>query len=150
MAKFFKIIACILSLCFCVAFFAACGENNGTTPPGGTTGPGSTPPITGEEEKPNVPGGEEKPPVPGEDEKVLKLEDFGLADEIASINIVTDGNVPIEGGPQRPFGDDAQPYYGCSVTLTKGREGENFSERRAQVRVRGNNTAEYDKKSVGA
>ena len=155
MTKFFKTIACILSLCFCVAFFAACGENNGTTPPGGTTGPGGTPPITGEEkppvpgeeEKPTVPGGEEKPPVPGEDEEVLELEDFGLADEIASINIVTDGNVPIEGGPQTPFGDDAQPYYGCSVTVTEGREGENFSERRAQVRVRGNNTAEYDKKS---
>lgn len=83
----------------------------------------------------------EAPSPDGGDEEPSALSEYGLADLPASIDITTDGGVAVEGTPNK------QPYYGCTVAVTDGRAGENFEGKRAQVRVRGNNTAEYDKKS---
>ena len=64
-----------------------------------------------------------------------------MAKQLATINIVTDDGQDITGDLNN------QEYKGCAVTLTDGREGENFTSARGQVRVRGNNTAEFPKKS---
>ena len=64
-----------------------------------------------------------------------------MAKQLATINIVTDDGQDITGDLNN------QEYKGCAVTLTDGREGENFISARGQVRVRGNNTAEFPKKS---
>lgn len=66
-----------------------------------------------------------------------------LAKEIATISITTDDGGEITGGPDHK----TQVYKHCSVALENGRDGENFSAVGANVRVRGNNTAEYPKKS---
>ncbi|MDE6676182.1 MAG: CotH kinase family protein, partial [Clostridia bacterium] len=73
--------------------------------------------------------------------KLSAIEKFGLAEEVASIDIVTADGQDVTGD------EDNQPYKKCSVTLTNGREGEDFADLSAQVRIRGNNTATYDKKS---
>ena len=77
----------------------------------------------------------------GENGGSLKMKDFNLADKVASINIVTDDGKDITGD------ENNQEYKGCTVSLTEGRTNENFSSKTAKVRVRGNNTAGYDKKS---
>ncbi len=61
--------------------------------------------------------------------------------QLATIDIRTDDGQDITGDLKN------QEYKGCAVTLTDGREGENFSAARGLVRVRGNNTAEFPKKS---
>lgn len=89
--------------------------------------------------------GPDKEPDKGPDKEPDKepelIETFNLAKEIATINIVTSDGKDITGD------EDNQPYKGCAVSVTDGREGENFDSKAAQVRVRGNNTAGYDKKS---
>lgn len=84
-------------------------------------------------------------PVDGPDKDVNKtsvnIEGFDLAKTPAQIDIVTADGTDITGTQGN------QPYKTCTVSVTGGRDGENFSEAGAQIRVRGNNTASYDKKS---
>lgn len=89
-------------------------------------------------------GGTTEPDTPPEEQKSYSIDGFeNLALQIATINIVTDDGSDIT-GTSKP---DTQVYKPCTVSLTNGRDGENFTAARANVRVRGNNTADYDKKS---
>lgn len=69
------------------------------------------------------------------------LADFGLNEKVATINIDTfDGN-PVPGDGRN------QPYVSCSVGVDGYGSGTDFDNIAAEVRIRGNNTAEYEKKS---
>lgn len=69
------------------------------------------------------------------------LADFGLNEKVATININTfDGN-PVPGDGRN------QPYVSCSVGVDGYGSGTDFDNIAAEVRIRGNNTAEYEKKS---
>lgn len=69
------------------------------------------------------------------------LADFGLNEKVATINIDTfDGN-PVPGDGRN------QPYVSCSVGVDGYGSRTDFDNIAAEVRIRGNNTAEYEKKS---
>lgn len=68
------------------------------------------------------------------------LEDFGLNEQVARIDINTLDDNPIPGE-----GRD-QPYVECTVSVDGYGSGTDFDSIAAEVRIRGNNTAEYDKK----
>lgn len=68
------------------------------------------------------------------------LADFGLNETPARIDIDTfDGN-PIPGDGRN------QPYVDCTVSVEGYGSGTDFADVAAEVRIRGNNTAGYDKK----
>ena len=75
------------------------------------------------------------------DDVEFTLADFGLNEQAARIDINTADGQPIPGE-----GRD-QPYVNCTVGADGYGSGEDFDNIAAEVRIRGNNTAEYDKKS---
>jgi hypothetical protein len=126
-----KLLRGMLYACVALALtfiFVGCNKTPSQTVP---------PPPNSETVTPEKP--DDKPDDKPEQE--LGIEDFKLPQKLATINIVTDDGQDVTGDI------DNQEYKGCAVTVTDGREGENFSEARAQVRIRGNNTAEFPKKS---
>lgn len=134
MKKFAEVV---ISLCIIAAVMFACvgcGKDNPVDP---NPGP---PSVETPDPKPD-PNPEPDPEPKPDPEPDLNIEGFNLAKTLATINIVTDDGQDIEGN------QNVQEYKGCAVTLSDGRAGENFESARGKVRVRGNNTAEYDKKS---
>ena len=68
------------------------------------------------------------------------LAEFGLNDTPARIDINTNDGNPIPGEGRN------QPYVACSVSVDGYGSGTDFDNIAAEVRIRGNNTAEYEKK----
>ncbi len=87
-------------------------------------------------ENPNPPETETPPPP-----ETSPLAEFNLPETLASVNIVTDDGQDITGNLFN------QEYKPCAVTVADGREGEDFEGVRGQVRIRGNNTSTFPKKS---
>ena len=115
------LMGCVLA---CMLFvFAGCNYDPSEPPGSGTEQP------------------ENPDPKPTPEPESDSIEGFNLAKTPATINIVTDSGEPIAGDPRN------QPYFDCTVSVENGREGEDFTGERGKVRVRGNNTAGYDKKS---
>lgn len=126
--KLFTVLIAIITALCCVFGFTACNNNSEGTNNGGGQN--------------TEQGGNENNNGNNENNQPTELiETFGLAKEIASINIVTSDGQDITGD------EDHQEYKGCAVSVTNGRKGEDFDSKAARVRVRGNNTAGYDKKS---
>ena len=128
--KKLKFLTVLIALIFSVAAFTftACESNSG-----GVVGNGNNSGNTDDENTGNGNTGGDKEPQ--------GVEIFGLAEEIANINIVTADGQDITGD------EDNQEYKTAKFTVTNGRDGENFESVPGKVRVRGNNTAGYDKKS---
>lgn len=125
-------------------------EDPDVPPDGGDKEDPDVSPDSGDKEDPDVPpdsGDKEDPDVPpdgGDEEEIGSIAGFdNLALQIAAIDIVTFDGSDITGSPDHT----TQVYKACIVSLTNGRRGENFTAATGNVRVRGNNTAGYDKKS---
>lgn len=131
--KKLKFLTVLIALLFSVAAFSFTSCGNNTDGDSGSNNEN----IDGE----NTDDGNTDDGNTGEDKEPQGVEMFGLAEEIASINIVTADGQDVTGD------ENNQEYKDCGVTVTDGREGENFDSVPARVRVRGNNTAGYDKKS---
>ena len=115
---------CLLIAC-CALLFVGCAPSNGA------------PVIPNPDPDDNAQGG-------GEISGIENIAGFdNLAEELATISISTDDGTDITGSSVHA----TQIYKPCKIDLTGGRNGENFSDAAANVRVRGNNTADYPKKS---
>lgn len=129
-----RIISIILSLLLVLCLFACTsrtpvhGTDNGGTQGIGTPDPGDNTGGSGD----NTGGSGNE----GDD----KFE-INLPETPARIDITTADGTDITGDERN------QEYKLCAVTVTGGRDGEDFANKSAQVRVRGNNTAGFPKKS---
>ena len=138
--KKLKFLTVLIALIFSVAAFTftACESNSG-----GVVGNGNNSGNTDNENTDDWNNDDENTGNgnTGGDKEPQGVEIFGLAEEIANINIVTADGQDITGD------EDNQEYKTAKFTVTNGRDGENFESVPGKVRVRGNNTAGYDKKS---
>ena len=142
MKKLLSILCVCIALCFA---FVGCGTAAGGNGGGENNGGNNSSEIEGGDNEGDE--GNEGGDNEGDGEAEVKDKNIAgfdnLAKAIATINIMTDDGTDIT-GTSKP---ETQIYKDCTVGLANGRDGENLSAVTAKVRVRGNNTADYDKKS---
>lgn len=132
--KFISVLLLCAVLTLSACFAAGCfGGKDATDPPDTDVPPVITP------DDPDKDDGSDTPTVPVKPQDYT-LEHFGLGETPVRININTDGGVPITGAERD------QPWFDCMVSVDNAGEND-FAATDAEVRVRGNSTANFEKKS---